>query len=656
VRGFGERLGRVGVAALTVLLAVGFLPPAAALAATPLVSVDGGTFPYVGTPRAAPGVASGAGGVGDVLSPAVTLSYAGTGATTYGPTPTPPTGAGSYLATASFAGNAEYDPASADAPLTITTAPLTIVASNASRPYGAPNPAFSATLGGFVNGETLATSGVTGSPSCTTSAGPASPVGTYPITCTGGTLAAANYGFSPPAGGSILVVNQAPLTVTANSASRPFGLTSPPLTATIAGYVNGETLETSGLTGSAACTTTATLTSPAGTYPITCAIGSLAARNYSFTFVAGSLTVVRGESPVTLSTATSVFETGTPVILTATIEPGISGATPSGSVVFTIDGVARPAIGLDGSGRASVSVTWTTTGTRKVEVAYTGDGSFAASGTSSLAPTVVANTARATGVGLSSASVFPLVDGWRDTVTARGVRSERLALTIEVRNAKGALVRRHAAGSATGAYAWAWNGRTAKGVVVPAGRYTIVQTLIDPYGSRPRRTVTSSVVVSLKTMRWTTTTITAGPGPRCYQFSTGDGVGSSSCASTAQLRLAGNAGRWPGVGYELRLPSATAYRAVRVEVQGTFAGSRPSIGLHDWKLGGPWGELYRPDWARTAISPTPTRWSGVATSDIARYVSSRRVRAYLDGGGRLAGPFRFDLARVRLVVTFGVLR
>ena len=65
--------------------------------------------------------------------------------------------------------------------------------SDATRIYGDPNPTFSFTFTGFVNGDTAAV--VTGSPACT-SADPTAAVGTYPITCTAGTLSAANYTFA----------------------------------------------------------------------------------------------------------------------------------------------------------------------------------------------------------------------------------------------------------------------------------------------------------------------------------------------------------------------------------------------------------------------------------------------------------------------------
>ena len=80
------------------------------------------------------------------------------------------------------------------------------------------------------------------------------------------------------------------LTLTANDQSRLFGRANPPLTYAISGFVDGET--TAVVSGTAACTTAASPSSPGGTYPITCSLGTLAAPGYSFgSFVAGTLTV-----------------------------------------------------------------------------------------------------------------------------------------------------------------------------------------------------------------------------------------------------------------------------------------------------------------------------------------------------------------------------
>jgi hypothetical protein len=82
----------------------------------------------------------------------------------------------------------------------------------------------------------------------------------------------------------------APLTVTADDQSRLFGHANPTLSYAITGFVGGDTSAV--VSGTAACSTTATPSSPAGNYPITCAVGSLGAPGYVFdSFVAGTLRV-----------------------------------------------------------------------------------------------------------------------------------------------------------------------------------------------------------------------------------------------------------------------------------------------------------------------------------------------------------------------------
>ena len=58
----------------------------------------------------------------------------------------------------------------------VTKAILTVTADDQSRIYGDANPTLTATFSGFKNGETLATSGITGVPTLSTSAAPTSPV------------------------------------------------------------------------------------------------------------------------------------------------------------------------------------------------------------------------------------------------------------------------------------------------------------------------------------------------------------------------------------------------------------------------------------------------------------------------------------------------
>jgi len=121
------------------------------------------------------------------------------------------TGAGSIVITASQTGNGNWGAATpVPETLTVAKASLTITASNASKSYGAANPAFSYTPSGFVNGDSSAV--LSGSPSLTTTATVSSVVGTYPITAAAGTLSAANYSFVFAAG--TLTVNKTNTTVT----------------------------------------------------------------------------------------------------------------------------------------------------------------------------------------------------------------------------------------------------------------------------------------------------------------------------------------------------------------------------------------------------------------------------------------------------------
>src|SRR5439155_18862209 len=115
----------------------------------------------------------------------------------------------------------------------------------------------------------LATSGVTGSPSLTTVATPTSAVAgsPYAIVATLGSLAAGNYTFVLVNGQ--LTITTATLTVTADSKTREYGDPNPAFTASYGGFKNGETLGTSGGTGSPRRTTGATTTSTVAGRPHT---------------------------------------------------------------------------------------------------------------------------------------------------------------------------------------------------------------------------------------------------------------------------------------------------------------------------------------------------------------------------------------------------
>ncbi|MEP7238460.1 MAG: MBG domain-containing protein [Ferruginibacter sp.] len=108
--------------------------------------------------------------------------------------------------------------------------------------------------------------------------------GTSDITAT-----QASDGFYPPASITrTLTVNKAALTIKADDKSRFEGVANPPLTITYTGFVLGETSAI--LLTQPTISTTATIASPPGAYPIT--VSGATAANYIITHTNGILTVV----------------------------------------------------------------------------------------------------------------------------------------------------------------------------------------------------------------------------------------------------------------------------------------------------------------------------------------------------------------------------
>jgi RHS repeat-associated protein len=167
--------------------------------------------------------------------------------------------------------------------LSVAKVPLAVTANNLTRSYGATNPTLTWTMSGFVNGET--TNVLSGAPQISTVATNNSPVGTYPIVITAGTLSAINYSFVPLNG--TLMITAAPLTVTANNTSRIYGSPNPVFTASYNGFMNGETVAV--LQGAPVLSSVGS-NSSVGTYVITNTIGTLQATNYSFVLQNGWLT------------------------------------------------------------------------------------------------------------------------------------------------------------------------------------------------------------------------------------------------------------------------------------------------------------------------------------------------------------------------------
>ncbi len=168
--------------------------------------------------------------------------------------------------------------------LVVTPAPLTVTATNTTKQYGSAVPTLTYTVNGLENGDQAA---AVLSGTLATTATQASPViaAGYPITL-GSLTSNSNYTIQTFVPGT-LTVTQAPLTIQVNNATRYVYTANPTFTATFEGLLLGDTSAVvSGLT----FTTTATINSPIGLYPITVS-GTPTAQNYMITTVPATLSV-----------------------------------------------------------------------------------------------------------------------------------------------------------------------------------------------------------------------------------------------------------------------------------------------------------------------------------------------------------------------------
>ncbi len=274
--------------------------------------------------------------------PLITASYVGLVAgdtpAIFGPPTTPPivapacittpvltssTPIGTYPSSCSGAVDPNYTISYAPGKVTVAKAALTIT-STVTRVYGTPNPSpIPPTPIGLVNGDTLASAGIV--VTCTTTATTTSPVGGYPITCTG-PASTATYTITYLAG--TLTVTPALASVTPNAASKVYGTADPdPLTTgTLIGFLPSDNV-------TATYTRTAGETVAGSPYTISATLSPAAVlSNYTITYNTALFTITPIAASVTPNAATKVYGTPDPVPLTTGT---LTGFLPADNVTAT---------------------------------------------------------------------------------------------------------------------------------------------------------------------------------------------------------------------------------------------------------------------------------------------------------------------------------
>ncbi|MCX6880057.1 MAG: DUF6288 domain-containing protein [Verrucomicrobia bacterium] len=217
-------------------------------------------------------------------------------------------GSGSYQVYATVTDSASPTPATAtSATNTFTvaapTSTATTLGTSGTSTYGQ-TATFTATVAPTPNGGTVqfySDGNPLGTPVAVNTSTGAASYGTTLLTAPTHSITAHYSGFgvylASDAAAIPQTVNRAALTVTADNKIRSPGDANPAFTYVISGFQNGENATSAGVTGAPILGTAADTNSPAGNYPITNDASPMAAANYSFTGVAGSLKVVAGAPP-----------------------------------------------------------------------------------------------------------------------------------------------------------------------------------------------------------------------------------------------------------------------------------------------------------------------------------------------------------------------
>ena len=214
------------------------------------------------------------------------------------------TAVGSYSSACTGAVDGNYSITYIDGSVQVAPAPLTIMAPSETMVYGSAVPALGASYSGFVDGDGV--SSLTTPPTCSTTATSASPMGVYDTVCSG--AVDSNYEISYVDGS--MQVTAAALVVTASSGSLTYGGSVPAVTATYSGFVNNDSAAS--LTTPPTCSTTATSSSPVGTYQSSCS--GAADGNYTITYVVGEIGVTAAALMVTASSPTTTYGGHVPAI------------------------------------------------------------------------------------------------------------------------------------------------------------------------------------------------------------------------------------------------------------------------------------------------------------------------------------------------------
>ncbi len=275
-------------------------------------------------------------------------------------------------------------------------AAVTVKASSPTVTYGSAVPSITPSYSDFQGVDT--SSVLTILPTCVTTYTVTSNVGSSPTTsCSGAVAHDYTFTYVP---GSVTVVYPAPLTVTANNATKIYGTANPTFTGSVTGQQNGDTFVES-------FSTSATITSPVNKYAIVPSVTGTNLAYYTQYIANGTLTVTKAGTATALTVSSGSITPGQSVTLSAQVTSATTD-TPTGTVSF-YDGTTLLNTASLTAGAASYNTAGLAPGVKhSLSATYSGDANFiASSSTSSVTVTVAPLDFTMTLSGPSTATVVP---------------------------------------------------------------------------------------------------------------------------------------------------------------------------------------------------------------------------------------------------------
>jgi hypothetical protein len=342
------------------------------------------------------------------------------------------------------------------------------------------------------------------------------------------------------------------------------------------------------------------------------------------------------------------------------VQSGIAAVPVTGDLTIT-DTTTGVVLATSSDGGFGGQIGPVALGPHVLVIDYAGDPNWMPATSGPINVNVLPDAVEATGVGVSRTLFYPVKDGYRDSVSAKGNRLEPASVSIRVLNSVGRVVRSAAIPTATGAYGWSWNGKNSAARLQPAGKYRIVQTLRDAGGTL--KTVTSRITLSLKRLHYFTKTYTKVGAA----FSAKGQAGVGSVRTTGSRFYRGvvlrsgyadtNGGTgWSAVGYAWTLPSAVVYKSITVRAYGLSIKQTAiaKLGVWNWttcpQTTGTWYVDCFERWREIVYT---TAWYSRAVS----ITTNRRGKTVRSSVWLEAGQLgKADIGKVGLTVKYGVLR